>query len=251
MNYRSIRDAVWACRAIGGSAKLVALRLVEHWPRIMPSLASLCEFTGLSERTIRDALRELEERKVISTMHRPGERSEYAFVGVIIPDLGTPANSAGPPRQILPDPPANSAGPTPANSAPEADKDLSRQRSGQVEAGNGARTLLPHEISEARKAQRLEANGAQPVLKYQFPEDWNPHKKHMARAAELGLTEAEVWERVEDVRLKPIKAGYTDEDKHFMRELVWARDAKEVKKAKESAYANRKDFEIPGHSRTR
>ena len=71
----------------------------------------------------------------------------------------------------------------------------------------------------------------------------------MARGLELGLTEAEIWERVEDVRLKPIKQGFTDEDKHFMRELTWTARDKETRKAKEQAYANRKDFETPGHDR--
>jgi hypothetical protein len=113
------------------------------------------------------------------------------------------------------------------------------------------RAPLPHEAAEARQRAKAppEATGAQPALRYQFPTDWNPRKSHMTRGSELGLTEAEVWERVEDCRLKPIKQGFTDENKHFMRELTWAARDKETRKAKEQAYANRKDFETPGHNR--
>lgn len=115
------------------------------------------------------------------------------------------------------------------------------------------RAPLPHEAADARARAKAapEATGAQPALKYQFPSDWNPRKRHMARGAELGLTESEIWDRVEDVRLKPIKQGFTDEDKHFMRELTWAARDKEIRKAKEAAYANLKDFELPGHRRNR
>ena len=112
-----------------------------------------------------------------------------------------------------------------------------------------ARELLPHEKSEARKLAALETPGTQPALRYQFPPDWIPRKRHRARGIELGLTEDEILERAEDCRLKPIKQGYVDEDKHFMRELTWAARDKETRKAKEQAYANRKDFETPGHNR--
>lgn len=86
--FRSVREAVWACDLIGGSAKLVALRLVEYWPRIFPSLATIGQFTGLSERCIRDALRELERKKIITTHRQQGLSSSYQFIGVSIPALG-------------------------------------------------------------------------------------------------------------------------------------------------------------------
>jgi hypothetical protein len=125
--FRTIRDAVWECGHIGGSAKLVALRLVEHWPRIFPSLRTIATYTGLSERTVRDALRELERSAVIKTTKHKGLTSTYAFVGVSIPAFGSDTSGEPPrqispegepdaepdpePRQILPDPPAESAGP--------------------------------------------------------------------------------------------------------------------------------------------
>lgn len=94
--FRTVRDAVWHCKQIGGSAKLIALRLVEHLPDAFPSLLTLADWTGLSERTVRVALRELEAKRVVET-RRTGRSNVYAFafVGVSIPELGLPDGSAG------------------------------------------------------------------------------------------------------------------------------------------------------------
>lgn len=209
--YRSIRDAVWACDVISGRAKLVALRLVEHWPRIFPSLASLVKFTGLSERTVREALRELEERNVIQTQHRPGSSSTYSFVGVSIPALGTPAESAGPPRQNPPDPPAESAGPTPAESAPKADPDLKQLPKQETQAGSFAR----------------------PALMYKFPKGWNPKDpRHRDEGKMLGLTSQEVQRHAFECRNKDYPHGFSNADDQFSRELSWAARDKETRNFK-------------------
>lgn len=133
--HRTLRDAVWACQGLSSSAKIVALRLVEHWPRIMPSVASIAEFTGLSVRAAQYALRELEERDVVRTSKRKGARSTYEFVGVSIPDLGTPAESAPPPLHQVHHTPAESAPPTPAESAPEADNSKADKKAGARKRG--------------------------------------------------------------------------------------------------------------------
>jgi hypothetical protein len=91
--------------------------------------------------------------------------------------------------------------------------------------------------------------GAQQTLRHQFPPDWQMHEKHMAEGKRLGLTEAEIWARLDDCLHKPIKQGFLSEDDHFMRELAWAKCDKEAEKAKRESYANRKDFETPGHRR--
>ncbi len=115
------------------------------------------------------------------------------------------------------------------------------------------RAPMPHERAEARKAKETqpEVTGAQPALRYKFREDWKPSKAHRARGQEMGLTDDEILERADDCLLKVIKQGFADEDKHFMRELGWAKRDKEVRIGKEQAYANRKDFETPGHRRAR
>jgi hypothetical protein len=89
------------------------------------------------------------------------------------------------------------------------------------------------------------------VLRYTFDQNWKPHEEHRARGMELGLTDREIIARAEDCRLKPIKQGFFNEDDHFYRELAWAKRDKEIERAKKEAYANRKDYELPGHDRTR
>jgi hypothetical protein len=95
--FRNVREAVWHCKKIGGSAKLIALRLVEHLPDAFPSLLTLAGWTGLSERTVRVALRELEAKRVVET-RRTGRTNVYAFafVGVSIPELGLDGDDAPP-----------------------------------------------------------------------------------------------------------------------------------------------------------
>lgn len=130
---------------------------------------------------------------------------------------------------------------------------LSREDASPLSVTGPSRALMPHEAAEARKASRglPEAPGAQPALRYNFRSDWMPSKAHRARGLELGLSDEEILARAEDCRLKPIKQGFTDEDNHFMRELGWAKRDKDIQKAKEASYANRKDFEVPGHRRHR
>jgi hypothetical protein len=78
------RQAIWR-RNLGPSSKAVALRLVEHWPGVIsPCLGTLGQFTCLSKRTVRAALRKLEADALIATTHRGGATSEYEFVGIAI-----------------------------------------------------------------------------------------------------------------------------------------------------------------------
>jgi hypothetical protein len=169
--FRSIRDAVWECPHIGGSAKLVALRLVEHWPRIFPSLRTIGTYTGLAERTVRDALRELEKKHVIVTTRHEGKSSTYNFVGVSIPAFGGAPRQEPPegepesgPRQNPPDPPAESAGPPRQNLPPKRIMEAvklsggSRQGSAPPPPPSGLwRDLDGWEMSKALRAEALKA----------------------------------------------------------------------------------------------
>lgn len=73
------------------------------------SVTDLARKARLSDRGVRGAVKDLERLGELSVTPRRGGISRYAL-------RRTPADSAGPPRQILPDPPADSAGP--AESAP-------------------------------------------------------------------------------------------------------------------------------------
>lgn len=61
-------------REMGIPSRLVLLALADHHNqetgRCDPSIARLCRSTGLSERSVRNGLRELEKLKVISTVER-------------------------------------------------------------------------------------------------------------------------------------------------------------------------------------
>lgn len=76
MSYTASREAWKAVRGskILPSARLVLLALADRHNqetgRCDPSLSRICEDTGLSERTVRSALRQLEKAKLIRTIHR-------------------------------------------------------------------------------------------------------------------------------------------------------------------------------------
>ncbi len=160
VEFRSLREAVWEC-AIGGSAKLVALRLVEHWPRMFPGLQSLASKTGLSERTVRDALRELEARRIINTTRRPNKTNVYAFLGadgqpVRIPALGTALGA--------PPPGGDSGGGGSADSAGTTDRQVSPHGSA-IPAPPDRRDLPGKPSREAfnrKEGDRARARGATP-----------------------------------------------------------------------------------------
>lgn len=154
--YRTLRDAVWAIEGISQPALVVALRLVEHWPRIMPSVAGLAQFTKMSERNVRYALKELEERGVIAIQHVSGRRSVYQFIGVSIPHLGTPADSA-PLHHVHPTP-ADSAPPTPAPRAPEADKILKQTREAGARKTRRAPEWYPERLPSVLELEKLVPN---------------------------------------------------------------------------------------------
>ncbi len=244
--YRHLRDAVWA-RAWDGALStpqlVVALRLVEHWPRIFPGEKTLARWTRLSERAVRDALHALEAGRLIQITRTPGRPNAYAFLDpqggeIRVPSLGpTPAGAAAPPRQELPHPPAGAAAPTPAGAAAEADPDL-KQSSKQEEKAGSARELMPHEKAELRKA--LEPpTGARPVGLYQFREAWKPPVRlRQLGLRELGLTDAEMVDRLKHCRLKLYERPFPSEEAQFERELRWLAEDKKTKAFREQRKAN-------------
>lgn len=257
--WKEIRDAVWARAFEGGFTSpqlLVALRLVEHFPNIFPGEQKLARWTRLGERTVRQALSELEAARVLRITRNPGRVNQYEFLDRSgnpiqsgVPDIGpTPAGAAGPPRQELPGTPAGAAGPTPAGAAAEADPDLKQDPKREVEAGR-ARPLMPHELSERRKAAEATTPGARPVIRYEFREGWKPKRSHRELGISLGLTDEDIGARLHDCRNKVYEKGFTSEDKQFNRELAWAARDKETAAFKRKAN-NVRDFEQPGHRRS-
>lgn len=174
--YRNLRDAVWARAWDGGldcHELLVALRLVEHWPRVFPGEATLVRWTRLSESTVRRALRKLEQARVIRTIRTPGRGNEYEFLDsegapIKVRSLGpTPVpQTAAPVRETAP--PVPQTGPPPVPQTAEADPDLKQIR----EADQGS--------CVARKPR-----GAP---KTTVPEDFTPNAGCITLAREHGVS---------------------------------------------------------------
>jgi DNA-binding transcriptional ArsR family regulator len=240
--YRELRDSIWARAWEGGldsSELLLLLRMVEHMPRVFPNLATLERWTRLDERTIRRALRRLEEGKVIRTLHNPGRGNQYQFLDsdgnpIVIRGIGPRSK-----RQDTPDMVTGGAdmvtggadmvtGPTPDMVTAEADPDLKQKSNQRMEAGFGAR----------------------PVPLFKFPKGWKPNReRHLREATELGLTKAEVLERARDCKLKLYQHAFADPDDQFSRELIWAKRDKETKQFQAQRKATNGRFENPGADR--
>jgi hypothetical protein len=79
-DYRAARDAIWRS-SLPPVARFVALRLVEHLPRVCPSVASLAEHTGYGRDAVMAALHCLERGGCLEVIRQRGRRSEYRFTG--------------------------------------------------------------------------------------------------------------------------------------------------------------------------
>ena len=107
--------------------KLVLIALADHanhdgasWP----SIARLCLFTALSERTVRAALRRLEAAGILHTEQTNGRTNRYWLT----PAADTPGESYPPPRQEMPPTPAATA-PKPPITTNEPPSPLTKRRS--------------------------------------------------------------------------------------------------------------------------
>lgn len=116
----SVDATIWAWKQqLPVAQKLVLLSMADRAGETFqcwPSVRRLCLDTCASERTVQQAISELEKRGLIKRDMRPGRATLYHLIGVQGREL-TPAEFA--PPQILP--PANTAV-TPAKSAPHPRK---------------------------------------------------------------------------------------------------------------------------------
>ena len=130
--YAAVPKATLARTDLSASAKLVYTILIgqlfsEEADKTELSTADIAAKAGLSQRTVRGALRDLEAIELIASHHAPGLPSFYTFPTtdgddpgrICLPPRqnlpGCPTTNPGkirrPPRQNPPDPPAESAGP--------------------------------------------------------------------------------------------------------------------------------------------
>jgi len=138
------------------SAKAVLVALADHADErgiCWPSVARLCRFTSLAERTVRAALHRLVDAGAISLGERPGQ--------TCIVTLLTPAADAPPPRQE-PHPSPAAGAPTPAAAAPESSR-------------------TPTETPGEHHASPIEPRGTR------LAADWRPAPAERGYAIERGL----------------------------------------------------------------
>lgn len=106
----------------------------------------------------------------------------------------------------------------------------------------------PGPLKPSRRDQ-ADAHAAlsQGQLMHRYPSDFEPTKDNQARGLELGLTEAEIWQRWDECRDKRYPSPFDNPVAQFNRELAWAKadKAKQVFKSQRERDA----FEMPGKER--
>lgn len=227
--FKELRDSIWDRAWNGGldSAELlVLLRLVEHMPRIFPNLKTLERWTRLDERTIRRAIRRLEQDKILRTQHNPGRGNLYQFLDsdgnpIVIRGIG--------PRTLRPDTPVTMTGhpghhdrTTPVTMTAEADPDP-KQDPKQTREAEGDRPAPP--IASTRKVAYFDLDG------------WEPSASLEAEAAMQGIPVDVFRSRIAELRNGPIAGtrGTFDRDKYvrlqFPRWRTWReQEAAELKR---------------------
>lgn len=85
------------------------------------------------------------------------------------------------------------------------------------------------------------------TLMHRYPSDFGPTRANQARGLELGLTEAEIWQRWDECRDKRYATPFDNPEAQFNRELAWAKADKEKRLFK--SQRERDAFEMPGKER--
>lgn len=182
----SLRASTWAWTVqTSPTAKLVLVALADHADEAglcWPSIARLRTFTCLSERAIRDALRDLETSELMVTDRREGMNSRYTL------RIGCPAA----PRQEMP----GSSIPTPAPNAGDPGaicRTPRQQMPGTPAAAAPEPSLTTKEPPVNRQEVALRAPAAKAEPRgYRLPEDWAPSRDDCEFAQDLGLRPDEV-----------------------------------------------------------
>lgn len=169
-------------------ARLVALAVLDHWSPtrpMWPSVPRLATLTGLSERSVKTALAELEGAHALSVSRGRGRRNEYTLGPMLTQD--GPCSSAA-------DAPVSSAGGAPdtrARAAPVQEVPLSSAGG----APQVVQEVPPKEPSE--QTQEVTQSPRKPRRKPQrpIPADWEPLPRQRERAQERGIDCALAAER--------------------------------------------------------
>jgi DNA-binding transcriptional ArsR family regulator len=150
----------WAWRQRAGKAKVVLVALADHANaagECWPSVLRLVDETELSERTVQGHLVALEKAGLLDRVERPGKTTLYRLSvdrppQKLRPDgFGTPAETAGPPRQKLrltpaetaPEPSGNPLGTSLSEDRERVDLDQGAETAGRCGEGHLAGDPAP------------------------------------------------------------------------------------------------------------
>lgn len=171
----STEATIWAWKQqVPSSQKIVLLSMADRAGedfRCWPSVRRLCFDTSLSERTVQQAVCDLEKGGLIRRDMRTGRATIYYLIGVQCRE-DTPANAA-PPQKL---PPANSAA-TPANAAPHPRKcctqnlkeNLPRTAQGGESAqarSTPAQTSSPNQLGKSSKKTKPQVTAHEKKFPY-------------------------------------------------------------------------------------
>lgn len=161
--------------------------------------------TGMSERTIRDALKRLESRRIVARRCLPGGRGLEGFA-LRLPCLPDPVQDDARPRQILPVTPAESAALNPKRKNPQRTSlrsgrcaQLSDQKSEAGEEKQGAAGALP-----AGKAQP--GPPAPAVRKRTRSQAWKARQRREPCLLDMTETDIEIMAGVAEHRDRTLDA---------------------------------------------
>ncbi len=146
--------------------RLVLIALIEHAPKIEPSIARLEIMTGLSRRTVQAQLQSLESAGVLRVEHRHGKRSAYS----VDLDQCIPCARAGAA-------PVQELRPTRAGAAPPPVQELHPKQTSKADKKADKGSLG----SASRKGERRRK--PEPPLH----EGWKPSEQHGEMARRLGV----------------------------------------------------------------
>lgn len=150
-----LMTACWPLQGMSPAQKAVLISLADNanddgvcWP----SVARICERTCLSERAVRNALRWLEEVKLLTSHQRHGRSTWYTVTPAAYapgiscppaPDAPHPGTSCPPPRQEMPLTPAPGAPRTVSEPSGEPSEEPKKAATASDESPRSKRSTCP------------------------------------------------------------------------------------------------------------
>lgn len=188
---------------------MVGLVLVQHYPRIYPSIERIVDWSSLSRRSVIRGIQELEASGVITVTRADGQRSVYTFN---LCHTGTGATQAPVPNLHA----------TSATQAPPPVPNLHPTLNLQSKISNEADPVVPPQDAQAQPQRWWTLDG------------WEPSAELRSEATAQGITALEFERRLAELRLGPIggNRGVLDRTAYVRTQLPKWRVWSETERAK-------------------